>query len=100
MQPLDRDNAQFRRDAAEMRTATLRQRAGIDEQRARMRVLHEASRWSMVEVLMVAATVSIVRIASMAHASPSVGMFAFGALALLLAALESGGLRHLWLELP
>jgi hypothetical protein len=43
MQPLDRDNAQFRRDAAEMRTATLRQRAGIDEQRARMRVLHEAN---------------------------------------------------------
>jgi hypothetical protein len=43
MQPLDCDNAQFRRDAAEMRTATLRQRAGIDEQRARMRVLHEAN---------------------------------------------------------
>jgi len=65
-----------------------------------MRVLHEASRWSMVEVLMVAATVSIVRIASMAHASASIGMFAFGALALLLAALESGGLKHLWQELP
>jgi hypothetical protein len=43
MQPLDRDNAQFRRDAAEMRTATLRQRAGNDEQRARIRVLHEAN---------------------------------------------------------
>jgi hypothetical protein len=43
MQPLDRDNAQFRREAAEMRTATLRQRAGNDEQRARIRVLHEAN---------------------------------------------------------
>jgi paraquat-inducible protein A len=65
-----------------------------------MRALHEISRWSMVEVMMVAAAVSIVRIASMAHATPGPGMFAFGALALLLAALESGGLRHLWLERP
>jgi paraquat-inducible protein A len=61
-----------------------------------MRVLHEMSRWSMVEVLMVAATVSIVRIAAMAQASPGPGMFAFGALALLIAALESGGMKHLW----
>jgi paraquat-inducible protein A len=65
-----------------------------------MRVLHEMSRWSMVEVMMVAATVSVVRIASMAHASADVGMLAFGCLALLLAALESGGLKHLWAELP
>ena len=43
MQPFDRDNAQFRRDAAAMRTATLQQRAGNDEQRARMRVLGEAN---------------------------------------------------------
>ena len=43
MQPLDRDNAQFRRDAAAMRTATLQQRAGNDEQRARMRVLGAAN---------------------------------------------------------
>jgi paraquat-inducible protein A len=65
-----------------------------------MRVLHEMSRWSMVEVLMVAATVSIVRIASMAHASADIGMLAFGSLALLLAALESGGLKHLWMDMP
>jgi paraquat-inducible protein A len=64
-----------------------------------LRVLHEVSRWSMVEVLMVAAAVSIVRIASLAHAFPGPGMFAFGALALLLAALESGGLRHLWAQM-
>lgn len=60
------------------------------------RALHEASHWSMVEVLMVAAVVSIVRIASMAHAEPGAGMFAFGALALLLAGLETGGVKHLW----
>lgn len=65
-----------------------------------MRVLHEMSRWSMVEVMMVAAAVCIVRIASMAQAVPGPGMFAFGALALLLAALESGGLKHLWAQQP
>jgi paraquat-inducible protein A len=64
-----------------------------------MRLLHEASRWSMVEVLMVAGAVSIVRVASMASATPAVGMFAFGALGVLMAALESGGLKNLWLEL-
>ncbi len=63
-----------------------------------MRTLHAVSRWSMVEVLMVAGAIAIVRIASLAHAAPGPGMIAFGALALLLAALESGGLRHLWWE--
>jgi hypothetical protein len=43
MQPLDRDNAQFRRDAAAMRTATVQHRAGNGEQRARMRVLRDAN---------------------------------------------------------
>src|SRR5207247_4973581 len=62
-----------------------------------MRLLHEMSRWNMVEVLMVAAIVSIVRLASMAQSSPGAGMWAFGALALLIAALEQGGLRHLWM---
>lgn len=63
-----------------------------------MRLLHQVSQWNMVEVLMVAAAVSIARIAAMAPATPGPGMFAFGALALLLAAIESAGLRHLWLE--
>ncbi|HMC16143.1 MAG TPA: paraquat-inducible protein A, partial [Albitalea sp.] len=62
-----------------------------------MRALHEMTRWNMVEVLMVAAIVSIVRLASMAQSSPGAGMWAFGALALLIAALEQGGLRHLWM---
>lgn len=43
MQPLDRDNAHARRDAAAMRTAALQQRAECDEQRARMRVLWDAN---------------------------------------------------------
>jgi paraquat-inducible protein A len=62
-----------------------------------MRLLHEMTRWNMVEVLMVAAIVSIVRLASMAQSSSGAGMWAFGALALLIAALEQGGLRHLWM---
>jgi hypothetical protein len=40
--PLDRDNAQARRDAAAMLAATLQQRAQDGEQRTRMRVLREA----------------------------------------------------------
>ena len=63
-----------------------------------MRALHEAGRWSMVEVLTLAAAVSIVRMAALAHAVPGPGMAAFAALALLLAALESGGMKHLWQE--
>lgn len=42
MQPLDRDNAQARRDAAAMLAATLRQRVEIGEQRTRMHMLWEA----------------------------------------------------------
>ena len=63
-----------------------------------MQALREAWQWSMVEVVMVAAAVSIVRMAALAQATPGPGVFAFGALAVLLAALESGGLKHLWLE--
>jgi len=61
-----------------------------------MRLMHAVSRWNMVEVLMVAAVVSIVRMGSVADSTPGPGMWAHGALSLLIAALESGGLRHLW----
>jgi paraquat-inducible protein A len=64
-----------------------------------MRVLHEASRWSMVEVVIVSAVVSVVRLASMAPTLPGPGMIAFAVLPLLMAALESAGLRHLWQEM-
>jgi paraquat-inducible protein A len=61
-----------------------------------MRGLAFASRWSMVEVLMLSAMVSIVRIAGMASVQPGVGLFAFGALTLLLAALDAAGQFRLW----
>lgn len=64
--------------------------------RAAMKGLRFASRWSMVEVLMLSALVSIVRIAGMASVQPGVGLFAFGALALLLAAQEAAGQHRLW----
>jgi paraquat-inducible protein A len=63
-----------------------------------MRLMHEISRWNMVEVLMVAAIVSIVRMAALAQAAPGPGMWAHGTMSLLLAALETGGLRHLWTQ--
>jgi hypothetical protein len=44
MQPLDRVNAQYRQNAAAMRTATLQQRRENEEQRSRMRVLQEDDR--------------------------------------------------------
>ena len=65
-----------------------------------MRWLHHVSRWNMVEVLTVAALVSLVRIADLAQAMPGPAMFAMAALALLLAAIESAGVKHLWHELP
>ena len=65
-----------------------------------MRWLHYTSRWNMVEVLTVAAVVSIVRLADLAEAQPGPALYALGVLALLLAAIESAGLKHLWRELP
>jgi paraquat-inducible protein A len=61
-----------------------------------MHGLQRASRWSMVEVLMLSAMVAMVRLAHMATVVPDVGLYAFGALALLLAALDSAGLHRLW----
>ena len=65
-----------------------------------LRLAHQASRWNTVEVLTIAALLSLVRIAALAQASPGPALFAFGALALLLAAIESAGLRHLGWQGP
>jgi len=65
-----------------------------------MRWLHHVSRWNMVEVLTVAAVVSIVRLADLAEAQPGPALYALGVLARLLAAIESAGLKHLWRDLP
>ncbi len=47
-----------------------------------------SGRWSMVEVMMLGVLVSLVKIASLATVVPSAGIFAVGALAVLLAALS------------
>jgi paraquat-inducible protein A len=61
-----------------------------------MRALHVIARWNTVAVLAVAGLMSLVRMAALAQASVGPGLVALGALALLLAAIESAGLRHLW----
>jgi paraquat-inducible protein A len=68
--------------------------------RRAMRGLHFSMRWSMVEVLMLAALVAIVRIAGLAQVHPGAGLFAFGALALLLAALQAAGEHAMWAVTP
>ena len=65
-----------------------------------VRTLHQASRWSMVEVLTVGGLLSLVRLAALAQASPGPGLIALGLLTLLFAAIESAGLRHLWWYVP
>jgi paraquat-inducible protein A len=61
-----------------------------------MRALRRAMRWSMVEVFMLGTLISYVRSAELADASAGVGLFAFGALALLLTAHQAAGLHVLW----
>ena len=65
-----------------------------------LRLLYLASRWNTVEVLTVGALLALVRIADLAQATPGPGLAAFAVLALLLAAIESAGLRHLWWHVP
>ena len=65
-----------------------------------VRALHQAGRWSMIEVLTVGGLLSLVRLAALADASPGPAMFALGLLTLLFAAIESAGLRHLWWYVP
>ncbi|HEX2542567.1 MAG TPA: paraquat-inducible protein A [Caldimonas sp.] len=61
-----------------------------------VRLLHQAGRWSMVGVFTIGALLSLVRLAAMADASPGPGLYALGAVTVLLAAIESAGLKHLW----
>ena len=65
-----------------------------------LRLLYQAARWNTVEVLTVGALLALVRIADLAQAAPGPGLAAFAVLALLLAAIESAGLRHLWWHVP
>jgi paraquat-inducible protein A len=61
-----------------------------------VRVLHQAGRWNMVEVFTLGALLSLVRLAGLADAAPGPGLFALAALMVLIAAIESAGLKHLW----
>jgi paraquat-inducible protein A len=63
---------------------------------AAMRALLWVLRWSMVEVFMLAILVAVVRSAGVTPVVPGPGIFAYGALVLLLAAIQSSGLHGLW----
>jgi paraquat-inducible protein A len=52
--------------------------------------------WSMVEVFLLGVLVSVVKLASLASVSMGAGLWGFGALTMLLAALGSFELRELW----
>jgi len=65
-----------------------------------LRFMQHLSRWSMVEVLTVSAIVSIVRVADMAQAVPGPGLYALCGMTLVLAAMQSAGLRQLWSHAP
>ena len=61
-----------------------------------VRILHLAGRWNMVEVFTIGVLLSLVRLATLADATPGAGLFALGAVTVLFAAIESAGLKHLW----
>jgi paraquat-inducible protein A len=61
-----------------------------------VRLLHQAGRWNMVEVFTIGVLLSLVRLSSIADATPGPGLFALGIVTLLFAAIESAGLKHLW----
>jgi paraquat-inducible protein A len=61
-----------------------------------MRALHWVTRWSMVEVFLLGVLVTTVRSADVAHVSFGIGIFAWGALALLLTIEQDAGLHRIW----
>lgn len=52
--------------------------------------------WCMVEVFLLGALVAIVKLAGMAKIEPNVGLWAFGALSLVLTALSALDLHEIW----
>lgn len=61
-----------------------------------MRVLRWVLRWSMVEVFMLGVLIAVVRSAGVSNVVLGAGIFAYGALAVLLAAIHVAGLQGLW----
>lgn len=64
--------------------------------RLAMRALRFATYWSMVEVFLLSALVSIVRSAGIADLVPGMGLFAYAALTLLLTSTTAAGLHSIW----
>ena len=61
-----------------------------------VRALHLAGRWNMVEVFVIGTLLSLVRLVALADAVPGIGLYALVAVALLFAAIEQAGVKHLW----
>ncbi len=61
-----------------------------------MHALRLVQPWSMVEVFLLGALVSVVKLAGLAEVIPGIGLWAFGILTLLLTTLTGFDLRRLW----
>lgn len=61
-----------------------------------MRCMRWATDWSMVEVLLLSALVSIVRSAGIADVVPGMGLLAYAALTLLLTSITASGMHGMW----
>ena len=63
-----------------------------------LHALRWMTRWSMVEVFMLAVLIAVVRSAGVTNVVPGPGIFAYGTLTVLLAAVQATGLDALWQE--
>jgi paraquat-inducible protein A len=61
-----------------------------------LHALRWTTRWSMVEVFMLAVLIAVVRSAGVTNVLLGPGIFAYGSLAVLLAAVQASGLQMLW----
>lgn len=61
-----------------------------------MHALRHLQPWSMVEVFLLGSLVAVVKMAGLADVRPGVGLWAFGALTLLLTGLVLGDSEHFW----
>jgi paraquat-inducible protein A len=61
-----------------------------------MHMLAFVTRWGMVEVFLMGTLVAVVRSASLTSATPGIGLFAYGAVTLLITAITAAGTHNLW----
>ena len=61
-----------------------------------LHALRWMTRWSLVEVFMLAVLIAVVRSAGVTNVVPGAGIFAYGTLAVLLAAVQATGMEALW----